>query len=66
MLKTETPGALKVDLLLIVSDGELEMTGNNTLLLVIASSIASEFENLGSQVLKYGGEVYWSIESALM
>lgn len=43
--------------LLIVTDGELEMTGNDTGLLVVASSVASEFENFSSKVLKNGSEV---------
>ena len=41
----------------IVSDGELEMTGDDTGLLVVASGIASEFENFSGEVLKNGGEV---------
>ena len=43
--------------LLIVPDGELKMTGNDTSLLVVASSVASKFENFGSQVLEHGREV---------
>ena len=45
--------------LFVVSDGELEMTGNNTLLLVIACSIACEFENLRSKVFEDSSEVHW-------
>lgn len=43
--------------LLIVSDGELEMTGNDTGLLVVTSGIASQFEDFGSEVLQDGGKV---------
>jgi hypothetical protein len=43
--------------LLIVPDGELQVTGDNTLLLVIPSSISSEFENLSSQVLENSSKV---------
>jgi len=42
---------------LVVSDGELEMTGNDTGLLVVAGSVASQLEDLGRQVLKNGSEV---------
>lgn len=43
--------------LLIVADGELEMSGDDTGLLVVAGGVASQLENLGSEVLKDGGEV---------
>lgn len=43
--------------LLIVPDGELEVTGNDTRLLVVAGSVASKLENLGREVLKDSGEV---------
>jgi hypothetical protein len=45
------------NILLVVADGELEMTGHNTVLLVVASSVACEFEDLGSEVFKDGSEV---------
>jgi hypothetical protein len=45
---------------LIVADGKLEVTRNDTGLLVIASGIASKFENFSGEVLKDGSEVYWS------
>jgi len=45
------------NVLLIVADGELEMTGHDTVLLVVTSSVACEFEDLGSEVFKDGGEV---------
>lgn len=43
--------------LFVVADGELQVTGDDTLLLVVARGIASEFENFGSQVLEDCGEV---------
>lgn len=43
--------------LLIVSDGELEMSGDDTGLLVVAGSVTSQLENLSSEVLEDGGEV---------
>jgi hypothetical protein len=43
--------------LLIVADGELEVTRDDTGLLVVASSVASKLENFGSQVLENGSEV---------
>ena len=46
-----------MDVLLIVTDGELQVTGNDTLLLVITSGIARQLENFGSKVLKDGSEV---------
>jgi hypothetical protein len=46
--------------LLIVADGELEMTRNDTGLLVVTSGIASKFEDFGCKVLKDGCEIHWS------
>jgi len=43
--------------LLVVPDGELEMTGNDTGLLVVAGSVTGQFEDLSSEVLKDGSEV---------
>ena len=43
--------------LLIVADGPLEMAGDDTRLLVVASSVARQLENLGGKVLENGGEV---------
>lgn len=43
--------------LLIVADGELEMTGDDTRLLVVAGGVASQLEDFGSQVLEDGGQV---------
>lgn len=43
--------------LLIVADGELEVTGDDTSLLVVTGSVSSQLENLSRQVLKHGREV---------
>ena len=43
--------------LLIVPDGELEMTGNNTGLLVVTGGVTSQLENFGSEILKHSREV---------
>lgn len=43
--------------LLIVSDGELEVTGDDTGLLVVTSGVASQLEDFGSEVLEDSGEV---------
>ena len=43
--------------LLIVADGELEVTGDDTGLLVVTSGVTSQLEDFGSQVLKDGSEV---------
>ena len=43
--------------LLIVADGELQMPGDDTGLLVVTGGVASQLENLSSKVLQNGGEV---------
>ena len=43
--------------LLIVADGELQMPGDDTGLLVVTGGVASQLENLGSEVLEDGGQV---------
>ena len=43
--------------LLVVTDGELQVTRDDTRLLVVTSGVASQLENLSSQVLKDGSEV---------
>ena len=49
--------AEKLVQLLIVADGELEVTGDDTGLLVVARGVASKLEDLSSQVLENSGEV---------
>jgi hypothetical protein len=43
--------------LLVIADGELEMTGNDTGLLVVTSSVASQLEDFSCEVLKDSCEV---------
>ena len=43
--------------LLVVPDGELEMTGDDPGLLVVAGSVASQLEDLSSEVLHDGSKV---------
>jgi hypothetical protein len=43
--------------LLVVADGELEMTGDDTGLLVVAGSVSGQLEDLSRQVLENGSEV---------
>lgn len=49
--------AKKLVQLLIVADGKLKMTRDDTSLLVVASSVARKLENFGSEVLEDGSEV---------
>ena len=42
---------------LIVADGELEMTGDDTGLLVVTGGVASQLEDFGRKVLKDSSEV---------
>ena len=46
--------------LLVVSDGELNVSGHNSGLLVVLGGISGELEDLGSEVLKDGSEVHGS------
>lgn len=41
----------------IVADGELEMTRNNTGLLVVAGGVTGQFENLSRQVFENGCKI---------
>jgi len=43
--------------LLVIADGELEMTRDDTRLLVVAGGIAGQLEDLGSEVLENSSEV---------
>ena len=45
---------------LIVSDGELEMTGDDTSLLVVTSGVTGKLKNFSSEVFKNSCEVDWS------
>ena len=43
--------------LLIVADGKLKVTGNDTGLLVVTGGVTSQLENLSSEVLENGSQV---------
>ena len=43
---------------LVVADGELKVTRDDAGLLVVTGGVASQLENLSSQVLENGSEVY--------
>src|SRR3546814_2193718 len=45
--------------LLVVAHSELDVARNDAGLLVVARSVASQLEDLSSEVLEYGGEVHW-------
>ena len=46
--------------LFVVPDGQLEMAGVDSRLLVVASGVASQLQDLSSEVLHDGGHVDWS------
>jgi len=46
--------------LLIVTDGELEMTRDDTCLLVVTGGVASKFEYFSCKVFENSSEVDWS------
>ena len=48
-----------------IPDSKLQVSGHDTVLLVIACGIACEFEDLSSKVFKDGSEVHWSVISQL-
>ena len=45
--------------LLVVSDGKLQVSWDDTGLAVVTSGVTSQFEDFGSEVLKDGSEVDW-------
>merc|ERR1712062_80944 len=44
--------------LFIIADGQLQVTGNNTSLLVITSRIACQFQDLSGQILHDSSQVH--------
>lgn len=46
--------------LLVVSDGELKMSRDDTGLLVISGGVTCQLKNFSGQVFEDGGEVDWS------
>lgn len=51
--------AQKLVQLLIVTDGQLEMTRDDTGLLVVTGGVASKFEDFSSKVFEHGCKVDW-------
>ena len=51
--------AQKLVQLLIVADGELEMTRDDTGLLVVTGGVASKFEDFSREVFEHGRKVDW-------
>lgn len=49
--------------LFVITNGQLEMSWVNATLLVVACSIAGEFEDFGSQVLEHCREIHWCARS---
>ena len=49
--------------LLVVSHGELDVSGDDSGLLGVLGGVASELENLSSEVLKNGGKIDWGASS---
>jgi len=49
--------------LLIVSDGQLDVSWDDSGLLVVLGGVTGELENLSGEVLKDGSEVDWSTSS---
>ena len=45
--------------LFVITDGELEMSGDDSGLLVVTGSVASQLEDLSSEVLEDGSQVDW-------
>ena len=43
--------------LFVVADGELQVARDDTLLLVVASGVSSEFENLSGEVFEDSSEI---------
>ena len=43
---------------LVVADGQLDVAGDNSGLLVVLGGVAGEFEDLSGEVLKNGSEVH--------
>lgn len=56
-------GSQKFVQLLIVSDGKLQVTWDDTCLLVVSCGVSSQFQDLGSKVFEDSGEVDWSTSS---
>ena len=44
--------------LLVVADGQLDVAGDDAGLLVVTGGVTGQLEDLGRQVLEYGGQVH--------
>ena len=51
-------GAQQLGELLIIADGQLNVAGDDAVLLVVAGSISSQLQHLSSDVLKDSSQVY--------
>ena len=49
--------------LLVVSDGELNVSWNDSALLVVSGGVSGQLEHLGGEVLKDGSQVDWGTRS---
>ena len=49
--------------LLVVADGKLKMTGDDSGLLVVTGSVSSQLEDFSGEVLEHGGQVHWGTGS---
>ena len=52
--------------LLVVSDSELNMSRDDSLLLALLGGVSGQLEDLSNEVLKDGGEVDWCTRSDLL
>lgn len=48
---------------LVVPDCQLQMSGDDTRLLVVTGGVTCQFQNFGSQVFHDGGQVHWGTGS---
>ena len=48
---------------LVVTDGQLKVTGDDPGLLVVTGSVSCQLENLSGEVLHDGGQVHWGTGS---
>ena len=46
--------------LLVITDSQLKVTGDDSCLLIVTSSVSRQLENLGAQILEHGSQVHWS------
>ena len=48
---------------LVITDGQLQMSGDDPGLLVVTGSISRQLQNLSSQILHHGSQVDWGTSS---